>query len=82
MSSENVPRTRRTDAQIQAELRRRLAKFEHRKNVEKRKRETLRKILYGAGVLALKDPLLLIKIEDALSPRDQLRLQQIRMSAD
>jgi len=80
MSSETLSlRTRRTDKQVEAELRRKLSKLEHRQAVEKRKRETLRKILLGAGLLALRDPLLVMRAEEALSERDQARMQELRM---
>jgi hypothetical protein len=74
-------RSRRTDAQVKAELKRKLAKIESREVAEARRRDTLRKILLGAGLLALKDPRLVMLAEEALSPRDQLRMQELRQGA-
>lgn len=77
-SDKSSTRVRRTDEQVAAELGRRLSKVQHRQAEEKRRSETLRKILLGAGVLALKDPLLTFRVTEALNERDRARFEALR----
>lgn len=80
MSSEKTAPegTRRTDEQVIAQLQRKLQKVEQRQSVENRRRRTLEKILLGAGVLRLADPVLAFRCEEALSDRDRERLRDLR----
>lgn len=81
MSSEtSLTRTRRTDEQVAAELGRRLSRVQHRHDEEKRRNDTLRKILLGAGLLALKDPVLIFRATEGLSDRDRARFEALRGS--
>ena len=82
MNVNTNPSTRRTDEQRAAELRLKLNAVERRINTQHRREDTLRKILLGAGLLRLKDPMLLGRVRRALSEKDQERLAELETAAE